>query len=85
MTPEKELTPKLLKDSGHFETEDPLVVFLYLLMRDKLTPGEVSTLLHQTAGRPDVGVGAGYENRLTNGWLAQYADWLARELRVGDS
>ena len=67
------LTNKLREDSGTITDEKNLVCFLYLLMRDHLTPGVVANLLGKSQ--------TGLENYYTNGWLAQYAQWVAEELR----
>ena len=70
--------------SGAVTTNDLLVGFLYLLMRDKLTPGEVEYLMLQVnkdllnfarcTGEVPV-------FSLTNGHLARYAQDIASRLK----
>jgi len=60
--------------SGEVCIDSKLVSFLYDLMRDHLPPGVVETLV-QNASNPDV--------TYTNGWLASYAEDLAK--RLGDT
>ena len=54
-------------------TKDPLVSFLYELMRDHVTPGVVEKVMSQTVPFT--------EHRLTNGYLADYAEDVAKRLR----
>lgn len=60
--------------SGEVMDDDPLVRFLYLLMRDHLSVGVVEGL----APAPDE-----YEqvSEYTNGWLATYAQDVAARLK----
>lgn len=61
--------------SGTFTSDDPLVGFLYDLMRDNVTPGQVQSLITRIKGQPT-------KNAVfSNGWLAQYAEYLAEQLR----
>ena len=55
------------------KTDDPLVSFLYELMRDHVTPGKVEKVMSQTVPFK--------ETRLTNGYLASYAMDVAKRLR----
>lgn len=59
--------------SGNVTSSSRLVGFLYELMRDKVTPGEIQTFMaHQQY--PE-------EKALyTNGWLANYALYVANQL-----
>lgn len=62
--------------SPHF-TEDPLVAFLYELVRDHVSPGKIETVVENT---PVTDV-----YRLTNGFLAQYIESvIARLLKKGE-
>lgn len=61
------------KRSGCVTSSDPLVSFLYLLMRDHVTPGYLEELVRSS--KPDE------ESQYTNGWLATYAIDMARRLR----
>jgi len=58
--------------SGAVSTSDPLVSFLYDLLRDHVSPGGVEELVRQSPAR---------ETFLTNGWLASYAKDVAHRLR----
>ena len=62
--------------SGEVDSNDPLVAFLYLLMRDHVLPGDVEGVLKQ------VTPSNGY--RFCNGWLASHAADIARRLRPSD-
>lgn len=63
----------LFERSGRVAHTDPLVSFLYDLMRDHVPPGIVEGLLddHQDP----------IETTFTNGWLARYAEDVAVRLR----
>lgn len=58
--------------SGRVTSEDPLVCFLYLLLRDHVTPGTVEEIMRNV--NPEV------ESVFTNGWLAEYAKDIAKRL-----
>lgn len=71
-TPEQE---KTCEASGRFTSSDPLVAFLYDLMKSHLPTGVVAQLVYgavATRGGPC---------EYTNGWLAQYAAHLSATLR----
>lgn len=71
-TPEQE---KTCEASGRFTSSDPLVAFLYDLMKLHLPTGDVAQLVYDaTATR-------GKACEYTNGWLAQYAAHLSATLR----
>jgi hypothetical protein len=61
--------------SGEVSSDDPLVSFLYLLMRDHVPLGVVAGLI-------DVSCGA-MLSQFTNGWLAEYARDCVSRLRGG--
>lgn len=70
-TPEQE---KTCEASGRFTSSDPLVAFLYDLMKLHLPTGDVAQLVYDaTATR-------GKACEYTNGWLAQYAAHLSAAL-----
>lgn len=69
-------TKQLRRDSGSISSKDPLVSFLYSLMRDHLATGEVEKLVLECEEYAD------QEILYTNGWLAQYATNLANRLRA---
>lgn len=65
---------RLMAASGSIRSDDPLVVFLYDLMKLHLPAGTVAQLVRDAT-----------ENRqgtaeFTNGFLAQYAQFLAAEI-----
>lgn len=62
----------LRERSGKVESDDPLVSFLYQLMRDHLAPGVVESLMADVDKQPSL---------FTNGWLASYAKDMAERLR----
>jgi len=73
----EDFNKKLRTNSGNITSEDPLVCFLYLLMRDHLSVGTVTTIINQSHDENDK------ENPkfiFTNGHLANYAKFLVEEL-----
>lgn len=60
------------KDEG-FKTNDPLVSFLYILLRDNLPAGEVEKLTIDAEKYP--------EAVLSNRYLAEYATSIASRLQ----
>lgn len=70
-TPEQEA---LCTASGRVTSDDPLVAMLYTLMRDHLPLGAVAELVRDAAATT-------LPCEYTNGWLAQYANHLAAQLR----
>lgn len=67
---------ELRKRSGGVESQDPLVSFLYELMRDHVPPGTVETIMKNTPLVP---------TKFCNGWLAKYAEDVASRLRKADA
>lgn len=67
----------LFEASGEVISGDPLVGLLYLLMRDHVPPGVVAELTKEATA-------ATLPTTFTNGWLAQYAEHLARSLCFDD-
>ena len=65
---------KLREKSGCIKSDNPLVCFLYLLMRDELPAGVVTAKVIESLSIKE-------ENVYTNGYLANYAKYLAKELR----
>ena len=68
---DERFTRLIRKASGEVEIRSRLVSFLYELMRDEVTPGVVARVLKNSLD-PDV--------RFCNGWLARYAEWVAKQL-----
>lgn len=60
------------------ETKDPMVAFLYELMRDHVTPGKMEAVLMNTT----LCSGNKTTYTLSNGALAEYAADIADRLRV---
>jgi hypothetical protein len=61
----------IFERSGKFTSRNPLVSFLYELMRDHVPPGVVEGILDDRGA---------IETTFTNGWLARYAQDVARRL-----
>lgn len=72
---EQEKTMRLR--SGQVSSDDSLVLFLYVIMRDILTPGRVEEIMQQHVESPS------REEivEFSNGWLAKHAMDLAERLR----
>lgn len=61
--------------SGDVVNDSRLTAFLYLLIRDEVTPGRIELLLDQ------LGRDQGQKVYYSNGWLAQYAADVAERLK----
>lgn len=71
----------LREASGSVDDNDPLVSVLYSLLRDHVHPGDLEALVLEEEHRaPGDGV-----TRYTNGWIARYAQNLARRIRRCDN
>lgn len=70
---------ELRERSGSVDSNDPLVSFLYILMRDHLPLGKVEEIVmnHAQYGQED--------SYFTNGWLANYCKDIAERLRKDGS
>ena len=64
----------LKKDSGQVTSNNKLTSFLYELMRDEIPPGKIEQLVQNSE---QIG-----ETVYTNGWLALYAEYLAKRLQA---
>ncbi len=64
----------LRQASGAINNNRQIVAFLYILMRDHLTPGVIESLVTQSNNTP------GNDFIFTNGWLAQYAENIANRI-----
>lgn len=62
---------RMYLESGEYQTANPLVAFLYQLMRDEVTPGAVEKIMDGQRAGPYC---------LTNGWLARHAEDIAKRL-----
>jgi hypothetical protein len=67
----------LRKKSGKVNDTDPLVTFLYLLMRNDMSTGKVEELVREAT----IVIDGDRESAFSNGYLAQYAQHLAKRLR----
>jgi hypothetical protein len=63
----------LRKRSGRIDSIEPVVSFLYELMRDHLPAGTVERIVRNSLGAD--------RTTFTNGYLAKYAEDLADRLR----
>lgn len=68
-------TARLRAESGSVDSDDPLVSFLYELMRDHVPVGVVEQAVSNSP--------PGRTVQFTNGWLASYAADVATRLRSG--
>ena len=66
---------RMRAESGNVTSPDPLVSFLYILMRDHLNPGKMESILLN-------GPHGGVESVYSNGWLANYCKYIAQRLRA---
>jgi len=69
----EERNKRLRKASGEVDYKDRLTCFLYLLMRDDLPAGKVEQIVREAASSKG-------KCMFSNGWLAQYAHNLSKEL-----
>jgi hypothetical protein len=72
----KLLNARLRKRSGEVELEGRLISFLYELMRDHITPGQIEDIVRSI----EISEAMGTSIRYSNGWLAKYAADLASRL-----
>ena len=63
---------EMYKASGEIESTDPLLAFLYVMLRNGAGPGVIHEALENMTDQP---------MRYTNGWLAQYAQFVADKMR----
>lgn len=69
------MTPPTVKErSGGHATQNPLTVFLYLLLRDHVPAGVIERLVQEVETAPP-----GVTTQLSNGWVGRMAeDYAAR-------
>lgn len=60
--------------SGSVNSDDPLVAFLYLLIRDHVHPGDIEDLMKKITKDETC--------EFSNGWLAEYARDIASRLKI---
>ncbi len=68
-----QLNDELSQRSGAVNNTNPLVAFLYCLMRDHVQPGVVEALVRDATEHD-------HDVQYCNGWLARYAEDLAKRL-----
>ena len=73
-----QIQQRLIESSPRVESEDPLVAFLYLLMRDHMPSADVLKIVHDVV---DTQSSESRSHVFTNGHLAGFAVFLANELR----
>ncbi len=64
--------------SGLVNSDNPLSVFFYLLLRDHLLPGDLEMIMREVLDSSITDV------QFTNGWLAEYAMYTASRLRSAE-
>ena len=64
----------LKRESGDYTTDNMFISFFYSLLRDYIHPGDFQKALENTLVNAD-------EHKLTNGWLAKYAEHVYRQLK----
>ena len=73
---------RMRKASGNINDDRTLVCFLYLLMRDAVTPGKMEQILLSISNINDKDTPLKDKFQLTNGWLAQYAQDIADRIET---
>lgn len=73
---QKQENMELRERSGKVNSNDPLVSFLYILLRDHLPAGVVEGIVRNH-------VNLDPETEFCNGYIAKYAKDLAERLKVG--
>lgn len=61
--------------SGSIDSDDPMVAFIYTLVRDHVPPSTVETIIK------DIVKVSKDRYEFSNGWLAQYAKDITERLR----
>ncbi len=74
-------TKRMKEASGDYTTDNLLVAFLYLLIRDGTPPGRIEAILLSLSDWNDDQEIT--EHRLTNGWIAQYCEDVAMRIEHG--
>lgn len=71
--------------SGYQSSDDPLVLFLYLLGRDHLPLGVVEEIMLKVAESSQNELSSSQYTEFCNGWLAQWAAYTASRLAKGET
>jgi len=82
-SPSPEELERMRMKSGDIHDNRPLIVFLYRLLRDEITPGRLEQILLEAG--IDQPVTTPRDNVFTNGWLATYAQDIAWRLTGWDA
>lgn len=77
--PDDPFSSSMRKRSGEIDSDDLLVAFLYLLMRDHITPGTVEYMMIQLE-KERWHIDPSWTMQFTNGWLAKNAKDIANRL-----
>ena len=84
--PNDTMAQTLRARSGSVNTTDPLVAFLYVLLRDHVQPADVEYVMKQVSLEHGIMLQLGdvetQEFQLSNGWLGCYAKDIAARLRA---
>jgi len=64
----------LLKESGKYTTNNMFISFFYSLLQDYVHPGDFQKALENSSTKDE-------EHVLYNGYLAQYAEFVYRQLK----
>lgn len=70
---DNKINNQIRDDSNCIIINDKLVSFLYEIIRDHLPPGKVEEIVKNSEFEGDT--------KYSNGWLAKYAEYLAKRLR----
>lgn len=71
---------RMRKASGEVNSTEMIVGFLYLLMRDSVTPGKIEQIMLELSNAHDYNKSEYFVTQYTNGWLATYAKDIAKRL-----
>lgn len=78
--PDDPFSMSMRRRSGQINSQDLFVGFMYLLMRDHITPGTVEYMMIQLE-KERWHIEPVDEVEFTNGWLAKYAEDVVGRLR----
>ena len=78
MTDHEDSNIRCWMESGNVKDNDPMVRFLYILMRDHLPVGQVEQIMVEHIEKPPKD-----DVVFCNGWLANYAQYTAKRIREG--
>lgn len=70
---DKNQMKRIRKKSGNIDYNNKLIAFLYILMRDDITPGRIENIMINHIFDA--------KSEYSNGWLAKYAEDIAERLK----